>query len=74
MSSFKGNVYWKDQCQYCKNHMFCKYSESMNLLLARLHVVELETKGCYGTLSFWCDYYWEDEELVKELSKNEVAE
>lgn len=73
MSSFKGSVYWKNQCEFCRNRMFCKYSGNVELLQARLHVVELQTSGCYGTLSFWCDYYNEDAQAVKEKLKNESA-
>lgn len=66
MSAFKGSVYWKEQCGFCYNRMFCKYEDAVKLLRARLLVVELESEGCYGTLSFWCDYYREDTEAVKE--------
>lgn len=71
MSAFKDNVYWKEQCDYCTNRMFCKYRDSVELLIARLKVVELETSGCYGTLSFWCDYYREDEQKVKDVMKRD---
>lgn len=57
MSAFRGGVYWKDQCKFCKNGMFCKYKERVELVKARLEVVELESRDCYGILSFWCDYY-----------------
>lgn len=67
MSAYKGDVYWKEQCHFCKNRMFCKYWDAVKLLQARLFVVELETKDCYGTLSFWCDYYHEDEQKVKDM-------
>lgn len=66
MNSFKDGVYWKEQCNYCTNRMYCKYRDSVELLQARLKVVDLETSGCYGTLSFWCDYFKADEEWVKE--------
>ena len=69
--AFKGSVYWKEQCDFCVNRMFCKYSGQVELLQARLHVVELQTKGCYGTLSFWCDYYREDEQKVKDIKKQD---
>ena len=65
-NAFKKTVWWKEQCKFCKNCAFCKYRESVELLQARLHVVELETSGCYGTLSFWCDYYVEDEKAVND--------
>lgn len=71
MSVFKGNVYWKEQCDFCENRMFCKYRDAVELLQARLLVVELETKGCYGTLSFWCDYYCEDKQKVKDMKKQD---
>ena len=63
--TFKGNVYWKDQCKFCKGNMLCKYRHSVDLLMARLRVIELDTQGCYGSLAFWCDYYQEDAEAVK---------
>ena len=71
MSSIKDGVYWKEQCDYCINHMYCKYRDSVELLQAKLKVVDLETSGCYGTLSFWCDYFKADEERVK-ASQQEV--
>ena len=70
---FKGNVYWKDQCKFCKGHMLCKYSQAVDLLMARLHVIELETQGCYGSFAFWCDYYQEDAEVVKEVLEKETV-
>ena len=73
MSSFKDGVYWKEQCDYCLNRMYCKYRDSVELLQARLKVVDLETSGCYGTLSFWCDYFKADEEWVEANRKNEVV-
>ena len=69
MSTFKGMVWWKDQCKYCKNMMFCKYREAVDLMLARLRVVELESSGCYGSLTFWCDYYCEDEQAISDMLK-----
>ena len=72
MSTFKGNVYWKDQCRFCTNRMFCKYGDAVELLQARLKVVELETVGCYGTLTFWCEYYKEDSEWVREYNKEHM--
>ena len=45
--------------------------DAVELLQARLLAVELETKGCYGTLSFWCDYYREDEQKVKDMKKQD---
>ena len=69
--AFKGQVYWKDQCRFCVNSMYCKYRESVELLQARLKVVELETSGCYGTLCFWCDYYRENTEWLEAVRENE---
>jgi len=71
--TFKGNVYWKDQCKFCKGHMLCRYRRAVELLMARLRVIELETQDCYGSLAFWCDYYQEDAEAVKEASEKETA-
>lgn len=68
MSATRNNVYWKEQCSFCTNRMFCKYKGQVELLMARLHVVELQTEGCYGTLSFWCDYYREDEQRVQYMA------
>lgn len=53
--------------------MLCKYRRAVDLLMARLHVIELESQGCYGSLAFWCDYYQEDTEAVKEASKKEMV-
>ena len=69
MSAFKGNVYWRNQCEFCKSYMCCKYRGPVELLMARLKVVELESHGCYGSLSFWCDYYQENEAAVAEYRK-----
>lgn len=69
MGAFKDRVYWKEQCNYCENRVLCKYRDEVELLQVRLLVVELETKGCYGTLSFWCDYYREDKQKVKDAKK-----
>ena len=74
MSAFKNCVYWKEQCDYCENRMFCKYQNSVELLQARLKVVELETGGCYGTLSFWCDYFKVDEEKLNANAHGEVVD
>lgn len=78
MSAFKGNVYWKDQCKFCKHGPYtvgplCVYHRSVVLLMAKLRVIELETQGCYGSLAFWCDYYQEDAEAVKEASEKEAV-
>lgn len=73
MTSYKGSVYWKEQCKFCENSRFCKYRDKVELLQARLNVVELETKGCYGTLSFWCDYYSEDGQKVADASRAECG-
>ena len=76
MTVFKGSVYWKDQCKFCKSWMCCKYREAVELLMARLLVVELESANCYGSLSFWCDYYQENPEAIKDQAKErgEVVE
>lgn len=71
MSAFKGNVYWKEQCDFCENRMFCKYRDAVELLKARLLAVEHETVDCYGRLSFWCDYYYEDKQKVKDMKKQD---
>lgn len=71
MSAYKGSVYWKEQCNFCEKRVFCKYRDAVKLLQARLLVVELETEGCYGTLSFWCDYYYEDEQKVKNMKEQD---
>jgi len=65
--AFRNGVYWKEQCKFCRNGRCCKYRESVELLQARLNVVELESKGCYGSLSFWCDYYAEDDVAVTDM-------
>lgn len=71
MTSHRGSVYWKDQCGFCENSMLCKYRDEVELLQARLNVVELETTGCYGTISFWCDYYSEDGQKVADAARAE---
>lgn len=69
MSAFKGTVYWKDQCKFCKSWMLCEHRNAVELLMARLRVVELESSNCYGLLSFWCYYYQENPEAIKDRAK-----
>ena len=74
MSAFKDEVYWRDQCDFCIHRLFCKYRDAAELLLARLKVVDMETRGCYGTISFWCDYFEVDEGAVNESRKHDCCE
>lgn len=69
MTAFKGSVYWKDQCKFCKSWMLCQHRKAVELLMARLRVVELESENCHGSLSFWCDYYQENPEAIKDQVK-----
>ena len=53
-------VYYKEQCQYCKNRVNCEYKEKVKKYIKDLE--NIDSKGIYGTTSFWCDYYVIDEE------------
>ena len=71
MSAFKDGVYWKEQCDYCCNFNACTYQRRTQLAIKRLEIAEADSDGCYGTWSFWCDYFKADEERVK-ASQQEV--
>lgn len=73
MPTYKGSVYWKDQCSFCKSYMCCKYRDSVELFMARLKVVGLQTTNVYGSLSFWCDYYQENHDMT-EAKANECTQ
>ena len=72
MSGFKDGVYWVEQCDYCKDNAMCKYQRDVRFSIKRLQVAEFDSKGCYGTLSFWCDYFRVDSDKVKARQVNEV--
>ena len=75
MSAFKDGVYWREQCDYCSffnDGIGCKYQRSTRLAIKRLEIAEADSDGCYGTWSFWCDYFKADEELVKANQMSEV--
>lgn len=48
-------VYYKEQCNYCSNRDICDYKEKVNQYIKELE--NLDSRGIYGTTSFWCDYY-----------------
>ena len=55
------NIYWKEECKYCKNQEDCKYKKQMTEFKERLHNMEKSEKGIYGRLRFNCDYFVFDE-------------
>ena len=59
-------VYWPEQCKYCLNRHNCEYEIRVKEYIQLLRNVS--HKGCYGSLSWWCDYYIIDEE--KYLAEN----
>ena len=48
-------VYFKEQCDYCLNRHNCEYTKKVKKYIENLDA--LDSKGIYGTTSFWCDYY-----------------
>lgn len=62
-------VYYKEQCEYCKNRVNCSYKEKVKTYIQELE--NLDSKGIYGSTSFWCDYYNLDE---KEYWKRNIGE
>lgn len=40
--------------------VFANTEKNVELMRAKLHVIELECTECCGTLSFWCDFFQED--------------
>lgn len=65
-------IYWPEQCVYCINRKDCNYKEKVNNYISK--IVNIEDKGIYGSLSWWCDYYLIDEEEYNKLSCNETRE
>lgn len=64
-------VYYKEQCEYCKNRKGCQYIEKVQKYLKDID--NLDDRGIYGTTSFWCDYYNLDEELYWQKNQGECA-
>ncbi len=64
-------IYWKEQCQYCKNRINCEYIEKINNYINNLS--QVDDKGCYGSLSFKCDYFIFDKELYNEKNPGECC-
>lgn len=62
-------IYWKEQCEYCKNKGKCGYEEKVKKYIEDLSSVE--DKGIYGTLNFKCDYNIIDEDLYYKKNPNE---
>ena len=55
-------IYWREECSYCINRKNCQYKDKMIEFKNKLHNLEKETKGIYGSLKFNCDYFMVDEE------------
>ena len=75
MGAFKDGVYWREQCNYCRNAdigIGCKYQHKTRLAIKRLEIAEADSDGCYGTWSFWCDYFKADVDKAKAEQKSEV--
>ena len=64
-------VYYKEQCEYCKNCKECQYIEKVQKYLEEIE--NLDSRGIYGTTSFWCDYYNLDEELYWQKNQGECT-
>lgn len=57
-------IYWKEQCDFCLNRENCEYKEKVKQYMQKID--SLDSKGIYGTTSFWCDYYNLDEDAYWE--------
>lgn len=60
-------VYWIDECKYCKNRKLCKYRIKVEKMKLALMILEKSYEGVYGSLKWKCDYfvfdreeYWKD--------------
>lgn len=56
------NIYWRDECKYCKNYENCEYKHRMKNFKEALYYMECSVNGVYGRLRFNCDYFVVDEE------------
>lgn len=65
----KYRIYWKEQCDFCLNRENCEYKEKVKQHMQKID--SLDSKGIYGTTSFWCDYYNLDEDAYW---KNPIGE
>jgi hypothetical protein len=50
-------VYYKEQCNYCRNKGKCDYEKRTRTFVETIGGVERLTNGVYGSLDFKCDYF-----------------
>lgn len=53
----KPYIYYKEQCDYCKNNNKCEYKRRTQKFIETISGVEFFANGVYGSLSFRCDYF-----------------
>ena len=58
--NFKPYVFWREECDLCTRRGKCEYEADVRDYKERLDAVP--GKGCYGSLSFKCDYFQCDED------------
>lgn len=66
-------IYWKEQCEYCKNKEGCEYKNRVQDLIERFSKVESSSPGVYGSLSWKCDYFIVDKEEYYKKNEGECA-
>lgn len=54
-------VYYKNQCDFCKNKGNCDYEKKTRTFVETIHGIDSIAKGVYGCLDFKCDYFDLDE-------------
>lgn len=67
-------IYYREQCEYCKNQKDCEYIQKAQELMKHLDLVERQYKGVYGTLKWTCDYFNFDEEKYFKANLGECPE
>ena len=63
-------IYYKDQCNYCKNNQNCEYIDKAKDFMNKLEYLD-KVSGVYGTISWSCDYHVFDADKYIEENLNE---
>ena len=63
-------IYYKDQCDYCKNNQNCEYIDKAKDFINKIEYLD-KISGVYGTTSWFCDYYVFDADKYIEENINE---
>lgn len=59
-------VYWKRQCEHCKNRKNCPHRQASSEYINMLSNIDRNTPNVYGILQWWCDWFFCDEDTIKE--------